>query len=87
MSDEVPLITQLVERVELLLVRHDRLMNANAILREQVAALTHERDSLKSRLLAARARVDTLIDRLPTNQSRADLVGQYQIPEEKGDAP
>ena len=27
-------------------------------------ALTHERDNLKSRLMAARARVDSLIDRL-----------------------
>ena len=35
---------------------------------EQVAALTQERDSLRSRLHAARARVDALIERLPVNQ-------------------
>jgi hypothetical protein len=31
----------------------------------QVDALTQERDSLKSRLGAARARVDALLERLP----------------------
>jgi hypothetical protein len=30
-----------------------------------VDALTHERDTLKSRLSAARARVDALLDKLP----------------------
>ena len=34
-------------------------------LTDQVAALTQERDSLKSRLSAARARVDALLERLP----------------------
>jgi cell division septum initiation protein DivIVA len=61
------LIDQIAERTERLLVRHDELQRTNTILREQISALTHERDSLKSRLVAARARVDTLIDRLPGN--------------------
>ena len=58
------LIDQIAERVERLLVRHEELQRTNALLAEQVQALTQERDSLKSRLNAARARVDSLIDRL-----------------------
>lgn len=60
-----PLTEQIAERVERLLVRHDELRRTNELLTQQVQALTHERDSLKSRLMAARARVDALIDRLP----------------------
>ena len=60
-----PLIEQISERVERLLVRHEELRRTNELLTQQVQALTHERDNLKSRLMAARARVDSLIDRLP----------------------
>ncbi|HOB67244.1 DUF904 domain-containing protein [Ottowia sp.] len=60
-----PLIEQIAERVERLLVRHEELRRTNELLTQQLHALTHERDSLKSRLMAARARVDSLIDRLP----------------------
>lgn len=57
---------QIAERVERLLLRHAELQRTNALLTEQVSALTHERDSLKSRLNAARARVDALLERLPS---------------------
>ena len=60
-------IDQIAERVERLLVRYEELQRTNALLLEQVAALSHERDSLKSRLSAARARVEALLDRLPEN--------------------
>jgi len=80
MSD-APLIDQIAERVERLLVRHDELTRTNAILREQVAALTHERDSLKSRLSAARARVDALIDRLPAEQKLTGSGGETESTE------
>lgn len=56
---------QLAERVERLLLRHEELQRTNALLLAQVESLTQERDSLKSRLSAARARVDALLDRLP----------------------
>ncbi len=56
------------DRVERLLLRHEELQRTNALLAEQVAALTQERDSLRSRLSAARARVDALIERLPSNE-------------------
>ena len=58
-------IEQIAERVERLLVRHDELQRTNALLVEQINSLTQERDSLKSRLSAARARVDALLERLP----------------------
>ncbi len=58
-------IDQLAERVERLLVRYGELQRTNALLAEQVEVLTHERDSLRSRLSAARARVDALLERLP----------------------
>ncbi|MFM1979376.1 MAG: hypothetical protein RLZ68_641 [Pseudomonadota bacterium] len=61
----LPHIDQVAERVERLIVRYGELQRTNALLTEQVNALTHERDSLKSRLSAARARVDALLDRLP----------------------
>ncbi len=62
-------IDQVAERVERLLVRYEELRRTNALLTEQVDALTHERDSLKSRLHAARARVDALIQRLPDSST------------------
>ena len=62
---DIPPIEQLVERVERLLLRYDELQRTNALLNQQLNTLTLERDSLKSRLNAARARVDNLLDRLP----------------------
>ena len=58
-------IDQLAERIERLLVRHEELQRTNALLEQQLASVTIERDSLKSRLAAARSRVDALIERLP----------------------
>jgi len=64
MADTHPL-DQIAERVERLLLRHEELQRTNQLLLEQVQALQTERDSLKSRLNAARARVDALLERLP----------------------
>ena len=58
-------IDQIAERVERLLVRYEELQRTNTLLGAQVEVLTQERDSLKSRLSAARARVDALLERLP----------------------
>lgn len=63
----MPSITALVERVERLLLRHAELQRTNALLQQQVQTLTQERDSLRSRLAAARQRVDALLDRLPVD--------------------
>lgn len=64
MSHQIHL-DQITGRVEQLLMRYEALHRANALLSEQVSSLTLERDSLRSRLSAARARVDSLIERLP----------------------
>jgi len=64
-------LDQITERVERLLLRHEELQRTNALLHEQVQALQAERDSLKSRLNAARARIDALLDRLPPPPARA----------------
>ena len=79
-----PLIEQISERVERLLVRHEELRRTNELLMQQVESLTHERDSLKSRLMAARARVYSLIDRLPDVAVGAAAPG---VASQKDDAP
>ncbi len=64
-----PSLDQLADRVERLLLRYEELQRTNALLTEQVQALSQERDSLKSRLSAARARVDALLERLPASNT------------------
>jgi len=66
-------IDQIAERVERLLLRYEELQRTNALLSEQVHVLTQERDSLRSRLSAARARVDALLERLPDSSSSLSL--------------
>jgi cell division protein ZapB len=62
-------VEDLAERVERLLLRHDELRRTAALLEEQLASVTQERDSLRSRLHAARSRVDALLERLPAEPS------------------
>lgn len=59
------MIDQVAERVERLLLRYDELQRTNRLLAEELETMTRERDSLRSRLNAARARVDALLERLP----------------------
>ena len=66
MSAQSP-IDQIAERVERLLVRHEEIQRTNTLLQEQVDALTRERDALKSRLAAARTRIDAVLERLPVD--------------------
>lgn len=56
---------ELADRVERLLVRYEELKRTNALLEQQLASVTAERDSLRSRLSAARSRIDALLERLP----------------------
>jgi uncharacterized protein (TIGR02449 family) len=69
---QTPLIDQIAQRAEHLLLRHEELQRTNALLAAQVQELTHERDLLKSRLGAARHRIDALIDRLPQGSEAKD---------------
>jgi cell division protein ZapB len=62
-------IDELAERVERLLLRHEEIKRTNALLEQQLAAVTQERDSLRSRLNAARGRIDALLERLPGDKS------------------
>lgn len=55
----------LIERVERLLVRYEELQRTNALLAEQVESLRRERDLMASKLNAARARINALLERLP----------------------
>ena len=58
-------IEELADRVERLLLRHEELQRTNALLKTQLGAVTNERDNLRSRLNAARSRIDGLLQRLP----------------------
>ena len=58
-------IEDLADRVERLLLRHEELQRTHALTTAQLVTVAAERDSLKSRLAAARQRVDALLDRLP----------------------
>jgi cell division protein ZapB len=67
-------IEELADRIERLLLRYEESQRAAALLTEQVTALTVERDSLRSRLSAARNRIDSLIERLPVDVPAAPAV-------------
>jgi uncharacterized protein (TIGR02449 family) len=58
-------LEDLAERVDRLLLRHDALQHANVQLAQRINAVEAERDNLRSRLAAARSRIDALIERLP----------------------
>ena len=64
-TPQIDQIDQIAERVDRLLLRYEELLRTNALLSAEVETLVHERDSLKSRLSAARLRVETLLERLP----------------------
>ena len=66
-------LTDLTDRVERLLVRHDEILRTNLLLQVQLTSITQERDSLRSRLNAARARVDALLERLPVEAPKDEL--------------
>ena len=55
----------LAERIDRLVLRHQELKRTGALMEQQLAAVTAERDSLRSRLAAARSRIDALLARLP----------------------
>ena len=58
-------IEDLVERVERLVLRHAELKRTGTLIEQQLIAVSAERDSLRSRLAAARSRIDALLARLP----------------------
>jgi len=60
-------LEDLADRVERLLLRHEELKRTSLLMEQQLATLGAERDSLRSRLAAARARIDALLERLPAD--------------------
>ena len=63
-------LEDLAERVDRLVLRHQELKRASTLIEQQLVAVTAERDSLRSRLAAARSRIDALLERLPSEGSR-----------------
>lgn len=68
-------IEELADRVERLLLRHDEVQRSHALLEKQLELVSLERDNLRSRLNAARSRIDALLDRLPVAPPTADAAG------------
>jgi cell division protein ZapB len=68
-------LEDLAERVDRLVLRHQELKRASTLLEQQLAAVSAERDSLRSRLAAARSRIDALLERLPAESSSAHTKG------------
>lgn len=64
-------LQDLADRVERLVLRHEELERTNGLMGQQLAAVTAERDNLRSRLAAARSRIDALLERLPVDDSTA----------------
>ncbi len=60
-------LEDLAERIDRLVLRHQELQRAHVLMAQQLATVTAERDSLKSRLSAARSRIDGLLTRLPAD--------------------
>ena len=58
-------LQDLADRIERLVLRHEELKRTSVLMEQQLSAVTHERDSLRSRLSAARSRIDALLVRLP----------------------
>ncbi len=64
-------IEDLAERVDRLVLRHAELKRTGTLIEQQLIAVSAERDSLRSRLAAARARIDALLARLPADGGKA----------------
>jgi cell division protein ZapB len=58
-------LEELAERVERLLLRNEELKRTATLAEQRLALMTVERDNLRSRLNAARSRIDALLERLP----------------------
>ena len=65
-------LEDLADRVDRLLLRHVELQRTATLLEQQLASVTQDRDSLRSRLNAARSRIDALLARLPADKPSVD---------------
>lgn len=62
-------LDQVADHLERMLLRYEELQKSNALLQAQLLEVTQERDALRSRLASARARVDTLLARMPAAEA------------------
>ena len=58
-------LDQVANQIERLLLCYEELRRTNSLLQSQLQEATQERDLLKTRLLAARTRLDAALERLP----------------------
>ena len=65
-------LQELADRIERLVLRHEELKRTRALLEQQLGSVSAERDSLRSRLAAARSRIDALLERLPVTSGEPD---------------
>ena len=63
-------LDDLAERIDRLVLRHQELKRTSTLIEQQLVAVTTERDSLRSRLAAARSRIDALLQRLPSETTK-----------------
>ena len=61
-------LDDLADCVDRLVLRHRELRRTSNLIEQQLAAVSAERDSLRSRLSAARSRIDALLERLPSER-------------------
>lgn len=78
---DTDLYVKLADRVERILIRYEELKRTKALLEERLNLVTTERDSLRSRLFAARSRIDSLLDRLPPSESLPSTPQELTPPE------
>jgi cell division protein ZapB len=65
-------LQELADRIERLVLRHEELKRTRVLLEQQLGSVSAERDSLRSRLAAARSRIDALLERLPVKTEERD---------------
>ncbi len=80
-------LEELAERVDRLVVRHQELKRTSGLIAQQLVNVTNERDSLKSRLAAARSRIDALLSRLPQGPAAAAKTAPEAVAMAEGGAP
>ena len=73
-------IDDLANRIERLVLRYEELRRTHALALDQIQQLTAERDSLKSRLSAARHRIDALLDRIPATPDAGNPLMTVAVP-------
>ena len=64
-------LDQVADQIERLLLCYEELRRTNTLLQSQLQDAVSERDLLKSRLAAARARLDAVLERLPETATTA----------------